>query len=71
MDRMDAPFLLGMEVFRAEKLLSEAEIKYSLIKATTQWDDEENGVFRIIKQEMVEGELLLTISLFGVLREDG
>ncbi len=65
----DFGFLLGMEKNRAADLLEEAKIDFSFVEMRLPWA--ESGVFRVIKQEMVNGSLLLTISLFDILDESG
>ena len=65
---------LGMEKSRAEKILSCMHSPFSFEKIETPWDEKKeanNGEWRVIRQETVNGTLLLTASLFDVLPEGG
>jgi hypothetical protein len=67
--------LLGMEKDRAARLLEEAGLTFSFSELQPPRRMAQppgaKGAFRVIKQEMVNGALLLTISLFDMLDESG
>ncbi|MGI5898805.1 MAG: hypothetical protein ACOX8S_02655 [Christensenellales bacterium] len=64
----DFAFLLGMEKGRVSSVLEQAGIDFSFFEM--QAPGIKSGVLRVVKQEMVNGSLLLTISLFDVLGPD-